>query len=83
VESGISKKILKDKATISLSVTDLFLSQRWRGRSNFGGIDISVKGGNDSRQIKAGFSWNFGSADIKQIRRKIGNTEERQRLRGE
>ena len=83
VETGISKKILKDKATISLSVTDLFLSQRWRGRSNFGGIDITVKGGSDSRQIKAGFSWNFGSADIKQIRRKIGNTEERQRLRGE
>ena len=83
VEVGISKKVLKGKGTISLNVTDLFLSQRWKGISNFGGIDIDVRGGNDSRLVKLGFSVNFGKEDFTPSRRKIGNQEERQRLKGE
>jgi len=82
-EAGFTKKVFNDKGTISLSFSDVFLSQRWKGKSNFGGVDITVAGGNDSRQIKVGFSMNFGQADIKQMRRKLENTEERQRLRGE
>jgi hypothetical protein len=83
VEAGISKKVLKGKGTLSLNITDIFLSQRWQGRSNFGGIDITARGGNDSRLVKLGFTMNFGDKDFKPSRRKIGNQEERQRLRGE
>jgi hypothetical protein len=82
-EAGVNKKVLKGKGTVSLTITDLFLSQRWKGRSDFGGIDITVSGGRDSRTVKAGFSWNFGESDFKPSRRKTGNAEERQRLRGE
>jgi hypothetical protein len=83
MEAGFNKKLFKDKATLSLNVTDVFLSQRWKGRSNFAGVDITVAGGNDSRNVKLGFTWNFGAEEVRQIRRKVGNNEERQRLRGE
>ena len=83
VEAGISKKVLKGKGTVSLNITDIFLSQRWKGISNFGGINMTVWGGNDSRLFKVGFSMNFGKNDFKPSRRKIGSQEERQRLRGE
>lgn len=83
MEAGFSKKVLKNKGTISLTVSDLFLSQRWRGNSDFGGINITVGGGYDSRQVRVGFSCLFGGEEIKPIRKKVGNNEERQRLRGE
>ena len=68
---------------VSVSVTDLFLSQRWKGNSNFAGVNMTVWGGNDSRLVKVGFTWNFGQNDFKPSKRKTGNQEERQRLRGE
>lgn len=83
MEVGFSKKILKNKGTISLTVSDLFLSQRWKGRSDFGGINMTVGGGYDSRQLRFGFSWIFGGEEVKPIRKKVGNSEERQRLKGE
>jgi outer membrane receptor protein involved in Fe transport len=83
MDAGITKKILKNKATISLTVSDLFLSQRWQGVSDFGGINAKVTGGRDSRVVRAGFTWNFGENVFKARKRKDGNSEERQRLRGD
>jgi hypothetical protein len=83
LEGGFTKKVLKKKGMVSVSVTDLFLSQRWKGNSNFAGVNMTVWGGNDSRLVKVGFTWNFGQNDFKPSKRKTGNQEERQRLRGE
>jgi hypothetical protein len=82
-EAGFTKKIWNKTATISLSLTDVFLSQRWRGNSDFGGVNITAWGGFESRMIKAGLVWNFGKSDWKPNRRKLSNQEERSRLRGE
>lgn len=82
-ELGINRKLFQNKATISLNISDIFLSQRWKGMSDFGGVDMTVWGGNDSRNIRLGFTWMFGKDEIRQSRKKAGNTEERQRLRGE
>lgn len=82
-ELGINRKLFQNKATISLNISDIFLSQRWKGESDFGGVDMTVWGGNDSRNIRLGFSWLFGKEEPRQSRKKAGNTEERQRLRGE
>jgi len=83
VEAGLTKKVFEGKGIVSLTVTDIFLSQRWLGVSNFGGVNMTVWGGNDSRLVKVGFSYNFGKSDFKASKKKIGNQEERQRLRGE
>lgn len=82
-ELGLNKKVLQKKGTLSLSVSDLFLSQRWQGKSDFGGVNITVTGGWDSRQIKLAFSYQFGQNENRQNRKRPGNSEERQRLRGE
>lgn len=83
VEAGLTKKVFNKKGTISLNISDIFLSQRWFGDSDFGGILVNVKGGNDSRQIRVGFSYQFGKQENKPNQRRSGNNEERQRLRGE
>jgi iron complex outermembrane receptor protein len=83
VEMGVTQKVFHGKGTLSLTLADIFRSQRWLGRSDFAGVDIVVWGGNDSRLVKAGFSWNFGQSDFKPGKRKISNQEERSRLRGE
>lgn len=83
VEAGLTKKVFNKKGTVSINISDIFLSQRWFGDSDFGGILVNVKGGNDSRQIRVGFSYQFGKQENKPNQRRSGNNEEKQRLRGE
>lgn len=82
-EFGLTKKVFGRRGTVSVAFSDIFLSQRWFGDSDFGGIIVNVKGGSDSRQIRVGFSYLFGKQENKNTNRRIGNNEEKQRLKGD
>jgi len=80
-EIGLQKKVLQKKGTLSLAVADVFQAMRWQGVSNYGGININIRGGWESRQIKVGFNYSFGQDEKKIFQRKRNtNTEERKRL---
>lgn len=83
MEAGLTKKVLNSKGVISLTVSDIFRSQRWGAKSDFGGILMNVNGGYDSRLVKVGFSYSFGKNEVKARQKKTGNTEEQQRLKGD
>lgn len=81
VEAGLQKKVLDNKATLSLAVSDLFLSMRWQGINEFGGLYVKASGGWESRQLKLGFNYRFGRDEKKIFQRKRNtNLEERKRL---
>jgi hypothetical protein len=79
---GLQKKILKDKGTIKLALSDVLFTQQWRGYSDFGGSTFEAKGGWESRQVKMSFAYRFGSDDFEPSNRKKGNDSESSRIKG-
>lgn len=79
--AGIQRKVLADRGSLVLTVTDPFNSQRWRGISQFGGLYMDASGGYESRQVRVNFTYAFGSNQIKAARqRKTGAEDEKGRL---
>ncbi|MBI1227289.1 MAG: TonB-dependent receptor [Bacteroidetes bacterium] len=82
IDAGISKKLLKGKATLKLSVNDIFYTQKWRGVSNFGQLYMTVDGRGDSRRFRANFSYRFGNEQVKAARRRsTGLEDEKNRIK--
>ncbi len=78
---GIQRKVLNERGSVVLTVSDPFNSQRWRGISQFGGLYMDASGGYESRQVRLNATYTFGSKQIKASRqRKTGLEDEKGRL---
>ncbi len=75
-DAGIQKRFLQEKATVKLSVSDIFNSMHWRGISHFGGLYMDAAGGWESRQLKINFSYRFGHKEIKKERTRATSSED-------
>jgi iron complex outermembrane recepter protein len=81
VDAGLQKRLLKEKATLKMTVSDIFFSMQWRGISNFAGLYMDASGGWESRQLKLNFSYRFGRKEIKgQRSRNTGSEDINKRL---
>lgn len=81
VDGGIQQTFFKGKATAKASVTDIFQTLRWTGKSDFAGQYLKVKGGNESRQLRVSVTYRFGSNQVKVARqRKTGAEDESKRV---
>ncbi|MEP7109229.1 MAG: TonB-dependent receptor [Ferruginibacter sp.] len=82
MDVGFQKAILQKKATIKISVTDIFKTNPWTATSDFGGTYIKGSGGWESRTFRVSFNWRFGSTQIKSSReRKTGLESEAKRIK--
>lgn len=82
VDAGIQKKLFNDRATLKVSYTDLFGSQRWGGESTFGALYIRGGGRWESQQIRVNFSYLFGNQQVKSARkRSTGLEDEKSRIK--
>jgi iron complex outermembrane recepter protein len=83
LDAGLQKKLLGDKMTLKLSVTDIFVTAPWRSKSVFEVASIHANGGWETRQFRANLTWRFGSKTVKSIRqRSSGNETETKRVGG-
>lgn len=81
LDLALQKKILKEKISARLAISDVFFTSPWRGETEFGGIKINGSGGWESRQVRLNFSYNFGSKQIKTARqRSTGLEDENSRI---
>ncbi len=83
LDMGLQKKILKDKATLKLSATDLFHTAPWRSFSDaIPGLIIKGSGFWESQQVKLNFNYRFGNNNVKSARqRKTGLEDEKNRIK--
>lgn len=80
-DAGIQKMLFADKATLKLSVTDVFKTNQWKSVSNYAGTTFHAQGGYDSRQFRLSFQYRFGSNQVKAAReRKTSIESESNRL---
>lgn len=81
IDGGIQKAVLKGKANIKASVSDIFNSFHWNATSDFAGQYLNAKGGFESRQFKLFFTYRFGNSQVKAARqRKTGADDENSRV---
>ena len=58
--AAISKKIMKDKASLKLAVRDFLYTNKPHGYIDFQETDATFNNRRDSRQVAMTFTWNFG-----------------------
>jgi iron complex outermembrane receptor protein len=83
VDLGLQQTILKGKATVKASVTDVFKTFHYSATSNTTGQEARFNGGWESRQFRINLNYRFGSNQVKQARqRRTSIEEENQRTQG-
>jgi iron complex outermembrane recepter protein len=81
IDLGLQKRLWDGKANVKLTVTDIFFTRQWAGRSDYGGMIMDANGGWESRQMRLNFSYMFGNKHIKNARNRTTSTsDEQQRL---
>jgi hypothetical protein len=81
VDAGLSKQVMKGKATLKAAVSDIFHSMGFRATSDFAGQVMKFNYKSESRQLKLSFSYRFGNNGVKPARqRALGADEETKRV---
>ncbi len=82
MDVGIQKQLMKKKATIKLTATDIFHTSPWKAISDFGGLYINGSGNWESQTVRMSFTYRFGSNQVKAARqRKTGSETESSRIK--
>ena len=76
MDAGLQKKLMQDKMTLKLSLSDLFKSINYRGESFFGPVYLRNDGGWDSRRFRVNLTYNFGNQQVKGARRRATGLED-------
>jgi hypothetical protein len=76
MNAGVQKNVLKDKATLKLSVVDIFNTQRWQQTAATKSLQLTTYRKWESQNISIGFSWRFGNTKIKNARERPTASEE-------
>lgn len=83
IDVGFQKQVLKKQGTVKLSFTDIFLTNPWKAKSDFGGLYLDGGGKWESQTIRMSFSWRFGNSQVKAARqRQTGLETEAKRIKG-
>ena len=81
VDAGLQKSLFKKRATVKISYTDIFKSQKFRAVSDFGGAYLDLNGRGEPTQLRVNFTYRFGNNQVKAARqRKTGLDEENKRI---
>jgi hypothetical protein len=75
LSAGISKSVLQNKATLKLSVRDIFYTNWMKGLTNFTNATEYFKITRDTRAVTISFTWRFGKA-FKTARRSEGSAKD-------
>lgn len=76
VDAGLSKQLMKGRATLKTSVSDVFHTMKFRGESNFAGQKVNFHFRQESTQFKLSFSYRFGSNSVKAARQRTSGAED-------
>jgi hypothetical protein len=76
VDAGLQKQVMKGKATIKASVSDLFHTMRFRATSDFAGQSTMLTSRWESRQFKLNFNFRFGNNGVKPARQRSGGADD-------
>ena len=84
MDIGLQKKLLDDKATLKVSLSDVFKTNKWSSESIFGALYMTAGGHWDSRRLRVNMTYRFGNDNVKGARkRSTGLEDEKNRVKGD
>lgn len=84
VGAGISQQVMKSKGTIRLTVRDIFWTQKFKGKSRYGNVDVDLQQVAESQVVTLGFTYNFSKGKkIAPVKRTAGSANEEQNRIGQ
>jgi outer membrane receptor protein involved in Fe transport len=82
LDLGIQKMLMQKKASIKVSVTDIFHTNPWTATTDFGGLYIKGGGKWESQTVRLSFTYRFGSNQVSAARqRQTGLESEAKRIK--
>jgi iron complex outermembrane recepter protein len=82
--AGISQQILKSKGTIRLTARDIFWTQKFKGKTQYGNVDVNLYQKAESQIVTIGFTYNFSKGKkIAPVKRTAGSANEEQNRIGQ
>lgn len=79
VSAGVSTQVLKSKGTIRLSVRDIFWTQRLKGVTQYGNVDVQMRQVAETRVATLGFTYSFSKGKkIAPVKRTAGSANDEQ-----
>ena len=76
VDAGVSKQVMKGKATVKASMSDVFHSMKFRATSDFAGQTMKFGFRGESQQFKLSFNFRFGNNGVKPARQRTSGAED-------
>lgn len=82
VDVGLQKLFMQKKATLKVTVTDIFHTNPWYAVNDYAGVYINGHGSWESQTLRVNFTYRFGSNEIRAARqRKTGLESENSRIK--
>ncbi len=82
--AGLSKQVLKNQGTLRLTARDIFHTQRLRGRTQYGNVDLAMRQVSETRVVTIGFSYRFSKGKkVAPVKRTLGSANEEQERIGQ
>jgi len=79
VNADISKQLFDKRASLKLSVLDIFNTVRDRLVSNYQNLNLTVVDKTESRVVKLSFIYRFGKSTVKTVKHETANADEQTR----
>jgi hypothetical protein len=76
IDAGMQKQIMKGKATVKASVSDVFQTMKFRATSDFAGQTTQFNSRWESRQFKLAVNFRFGNNGVKPARQRTTGAED-------
>ena len=75
IDIGLSKRLLRDRLSLSLMITDLLHTERWDSYGRKGALNLDIWGNSESRQVIFRVHYNFGSRKFETNKNKVKEAE--------
>lgn len=84
IGAGLSQQVLKNKGMVRLTARDIFWTQRLRGKTSYGNVDLEMRQYAETQVVTVGFSYNFSKGKkMAPVKRTAGSANEEQNRIGQ
>lgn len=84
VGAGLSQQIMKGKGSLRLTARDIFYTQKFKGSTRYGNVDLALRQQGETQIVTIGFTYNFSKGKkMAPVKRTAGSANEEQNRIGQ
>ena len=80
MDAGVTKSFMDDKLSLTVNGTDIFRTQKFKGKIDFDKINTDIRQYNNMQGVRVTLRWKFSKGENFKVDQRSGSSEERNRL---